>query len=253
VVTAAEEVMVHASNGGVLAQWAWLIVVAPFVAMLAIIAFGKRMPRKGGEIAVTAMGFVFVYSAVLLILNIANGVIFEHSVQVAQIGSFTIEWGWVVDGLSTMMYFVVGTLSFLVFTYATGYMKGDVRETWFFAAFSLFAGAMLVLVSAPNLVQLIVGWEGVGLASYLLIGHYWEEKENSSAGMKAFYTNKIADIGLIIGAIVLGTAVGSFRYSPRSRSPEGCCCSSARWARARSSRFTCGCPTPWRAQPPCHR
>jgi NADH-quinone oxidoreductase subunit L len=213
VVLAAEEAMMHASDGGWLAQGAWLIVVAPFLAMVAIVFFGKRMPRKGGEIAVGAMGFVFVYSAALLILNIANGVIYQHSILVAQLGSVSVEWGWVVDGLSTMMYFVVGTLSFLVFTYALGYMKGDVRETWFFAAFSLFAGSMLVLVSAPNLIQLIVGWEGVGLSSYLLIGHYWEEKENSSAGMKAFYTNKIADVGLIIGAIVLGTAVGSFRYS----------------------------------------
>jgi len=209
----ASEEIVHATTGGWLAQWAWLIVVVPFAAMLAIIFFGKRMPREGGEIAVGAMGFVFVYAAVLLILNITQGVVYEHSIQVAQIGSVTVEWGWVVDGLSTMMYFVVGTLSFLVFTYALGYMKGDVRVTWFFAAFTFFAGSMLVLVSAPNLIQLIVGWEGVGIASYLLIGHYWEQKENSSAGMKAFYTNKVADIGLIIGAIILGTAVGSFRYS----------------------------------------
>ena len=92
-------------------------------------------------------------------------------------------------------------------------MKGDVRVTWFFAAFSLFAGSMLLLVSAPNLIQLIVGWEGVGLSSYLLIGHYWEQKENSSAGMKAFYVNKVADIGLIIGAFVLAIPVGSFRIS----------------------------------------
>ena len=205
--------MVHATDGGWLAQWAWLIVVAPFLAMVLIVFFGKRMPRKGGEVAVGAMGFVFVYAAALLILNIAKGVVYQHSIQVAQLGSVSIEWGWVVDGLSTMMYFVVGILSFLVFTYSLGYMKNDIRETWFYAAFALFAGSMLVLVSAPNLIQLIVGWEGVGLASYLLIGHYWEEKENSSAGMKAFYTNKIADIGLIIGAIVLGTAVGSFRYS----------------------------------------
>lgn len=210
---AAEEAARAVTTGGWLAQGAWLIVVAPFLAFLAIIFFGKRLPREGGEIAVGTMAFVFVYGAALFVLNITQGVVFEHSVQVAQIGSFSIEWGWVVDGLSTMMYFVVGLLAFLVFTYALGYMKGDVRVTFFFAAFSFFAGSMLVLVSAPNLIQLIVGWEGVGLASYLLIGHYWEKKENSSAGMKAFYVNKVADIGLIIGAIVLGTAVGSFRYS----------------------------------------
>ena len=123
------------------------------------------------------------------------------------------ELGWVVDGLSTMMFLVVTTVSLLVFIYAVGYMQGDVRVTFFFAALSLFAGSMLVLVAAPNLVQLIIGWEGVGLASYLLIGHYWEKKENSSAAMKAFYVNRVADIGLTIGAIILGVTVGTFRFT----------------------------------------
>jgi NADH-quinone oxidoreductase subunit L len=201
------------SDGGLLAEWAWLLVIAPFVAFLAIVFFGKRLPRQGGEIAVGAMAFVAIYAAVLFIMNATQGVVFEHSVEVARFGSFAVEWGWVVDGLSSMMYLVVGLLGFLIFTYALGYMEGDVRVTWFFAAFSLFAGSMLLLVSAPNLIQLIVGWEGVGLSSYLLIGHYWEQKENSSAGMKAFYVNKVADIGLIIGAFVLAIPVGSFKIS----------------------------------------
>ena len=123
------------------------------------------------------------------------------------------ELGWVVDGLSTMMFVVVTTIALLVFIYAVGYMHGDVRVTFFFAALSLFAGSMLVLVAAPNLVQLIIGWEGVGLASYLLIGHYWEKHENSSAAMKAFYVNRVADIGLTIGAIILGVTVGTFRFT----------------------------------------
>ena len=201
-------------EGNLFLEWAWLLVIVPFLAFLAIVFFGKRLPREGGEIAVGAMAFVAVYAAVLFIMNVTGGVEFVGGpVEVAQIGSFAIEWGWVVDGLSSMMYLVVGLLSFLIFTYALGYMKGDVRVTWFFAAFSLFAGSMLLLVSAPNLIQLIVGWEGVGLSSYLLIGHYWEQKENSSAGMKAFYVNKVADIGLIIGAFVLAIPVGSFRIS----------------------------------------
>jgi NADH-quinone oxidoreductase subunit L len=72
---------------------------------------------------------------------------------------------------------------------------------------------MLVLVSAPNLIQLIVGWELVGVSSYLLIGHYWEEHENSSAAIKAFLTNKVADVGLFVGAIMIGMSVGSFRFT----------------------------------------
>jgi NADH-quinone oxidoreductase subunit L len=209
---AAEE-PVEYGDGGVMAEWAWLLVIVPFVAFLAIVFFGKRLPRKGGEIAVGAMAFVAVYAAVLFIINVTEGVVYEHSVEVARIGSFAIEWGWVVDGLSSMMYLVIGLLAFLIFTYALGYMEGDVRPTWFFAAFTLFAGSMLLLVSAPNLIQLIVGWEGVGLASYLLIGHWWEDKENSSSGMKAFYVNKVADIGLIIGSFLLAFQVGSFRIS----------------------------------------
>jgi len=204
---------VEYGDGGFLAEWAWLLVIVPFLAFLAIIFFGKRLPREGGEIAVGAMAFVALYGAALFILNATQGVVFEHSVEISRIGSFAIEWGWVVDGLSSMMYLVVGLLGFLIFTYALGYMKGDVRVTWFFAAFSLFAGSMLLLVSAPNLIQLIVGWEGVGLSSYLLISHYWEQKENSSAGMKAFYVNKVADIGLIIGTFVVAIPVGSFRIS----------------------------------------
>ena len=72
---------------------------------------------------------------------------------------------------------------------------------------------MLVLVSSPTLLQLLIGWELVGVCSYLLIGHYWEEKENSSAAMKAFITNKVADVGLMIGIIMLALSVGTFRIS----------------------------------------
>jgi len=92
-------------------------------------------------------------------------------------------------------------------------MKGDVRFTWFFAAFSLFAGGMLVLVSSPNTIQLIVGWELVGVASYLLIGHWWEDHANNAAAIKAFLVNKVADVGLFIGVIISGLVVGSFRFT----------------------------------------
>jgi len=200
--------------GGPLQEWAWLILVAPFVAWLAIIFWGKAMKYQGAEIAVAMMSFVFGYGLLLWIDTIRNKVVFEHSVVIGDLGGgWVFEWGWIVDGLSSMMYFVVGTVGLLVFVYAVSYMKGEIRYTFFFSSLSLFAGAMLVLVAAPNLAQLIVGWELVGVASYLLIAHYWEKKENSSAGMKAFFTNKVADVGLIIGAIMVSVGVGSFRFS----------------------------------------
>ena len=203
----------HLSDGGVLAQWAWLIPVVPLVLMFGIVFFGKRLPAGGWELAEAAMLFVAVYGVALLIMNASEGITYEGSIEIARIGSYVIEWGWVVDGLSIMMYAVVGVVGLAVFTYAKGYMKGDIRFTWFFAAFTMFAGAMLVLVSSANLIQLIVGWELVGLASYLLIGHYWEDHANNAAATKAFLVNKIADVGLFIGVIIIAVTVGSFRFT----------------------------------------
>ncbi len=179
------------TDGGVFAEFAWIIVVLPFIAALGITFFGKSLPLKGAEIALGSVFFIFLYSCILFYLNISKGVASEFFVNVGSIGSFQIEFGWVVDGLSIMMYFVVGTVSLLVFIYAINYMEGEIRYTFFFTSLTLFAGSMLVLVSAPTLLQLLIGWELVGVCSYLLIGHYWEEKENSSAAMKAFITNKI--------------------------------------------------------------
>ncbi len=210
-------------SGGFWAETAGIMLVLPFVAFLAIIFFGKRMPREGGEIAVGTMAINLIWATVLFVWNaVSEGIYHTEQWVIADIGlwgdrSILFELGWVVDGLSIMMYFVVSLVGLLVFIYALGYMEGDIRVTWFFASFTLFAGAMLVLVGAPNLVQTIIGWEGVGLASYLLIGHYWEKKENSSAGMKAFYVNKVADVGLIIGAIIVAVAVGSFRFEDISK------------------------------------
>ncbi|MEE9298346.1 MAG: NADH-quinone oxidoreductase subunit L, partial [Acidimicrobiia bacterium] len=209
----AEEGAAQLVSGGLLAEWAWLIPVVPLVMMFAIVFVGKRLPHKGWELAEFAMLFVAVYGVALFIANANQGIHYEGSIEIATIGSLVLEWGWVVDGLSIMMYTVVGVVGFAVFTYAKGYMEGDVRFTWFFAAFTMFAGAMLVLVSSPNLIQLIVGWELVGLASYLLIGHYWEDHENNAAAIKAFITNKIADVGLIVGVIIVAVTVGSFRFT----------------------------------------
>lgn len=208
----------HFTDGGALAQNAGILMVLPFLAFILIILFGKRMKYQGAELAIGAMAINWIYAVALFTLNITTGVAREVQFEIGRIGliegnPLVFELGWVVDGLSTMMFVVVTTISLLVFIYAVGYMHGDVRVTFFFAALSLFAGSMLVLVAAPNLVQLIIGWEGVGLASYLLIGHYWEKKENSSAAMKAFYVNRVADIGLTLGAVILGITVGTFRFT----------------------------------------
>ena len=183
------------SDGGMLAEAAWLIPVVPLVLTFAIVFFGKRSPWKGWGMAVFSMGFVAAFGTVLFVMNtFGEGITYEGTVYLVDIGTqslgdhvgdaFALEWGWMVDGLSIMMYFVVGVVGLLVFIYARGYMEGDVRYTWFFASFTLFGGGMLVLVSASNLIQLIVGWELVGVSSYLLIGHFYERHTAGDAPNK---------------------------------------------------------------------
>ena len=206
---------VRYTDGGFFGDTAWIMLVTPFLAFLLILAFGKRLKNKGGEIAVAALATNLIWATALLLMNATDGVLnTEFTFEIADIGSgLVFELGYALDGLSIMMYWLVNSVGLVVFIYAIGYMRGDRRVDWFFAAFSLFAGAMLVLVSAPNLIQLIIGWEGVGLASYFLIGFYWEDLDNVRAGNLAFMVNKLADVGLILGAILIGVSVGTFDFA----------------------------------------
>jgi len=209
------EHVVQAGDGGWWADTAGIMLILPFLAFGLILVVGKRLKYQGGEIAVAALAINLIWATILFVANMTGGVLdASNTFEIARIGSgLVFELGWVVDGLSIMMYFLVNLVGLLVFIYALGYMKGDVRVPWFFAAFSLFAGAMLILVGAPNLVQLIIGWEGVGLASYFLIGFYWDDLDNVKAGNKAFLTNKVADVGLILGAIIIGVTLGTFDFA----------------------------------------
>jgi len=212
--TEAEHAAEAGITGGFFVDTAGIMLVLPFVAFLMIIAFGKRMRNQGAELAIGALAISTIWATVLFVMNMTEGVLSTTTFEIGRIGSnLVFELGWVVDGLSIMMYFLVSVVGLIVFIYAVGYMHGDVRVTWFFAAFSLFAGSMLVLVGAPNLIQLIIGWEGVGLASYLLIAFYWEDMANVNAGNKAFMVNRTADIGLMLGAIIVAVAVGSFDFA----------------------------------------
>ncbi len=211
--TEAEHAVEAGITGGFWVDTAGIMLVLPFVAFLLILAVGKRMKRHGAELAIGALAINTLWATVLFVQNMTQGVLATRTFEIGRIGSdLVFELGWVVDGLSIMMYFLVSVVGLLVFIYAVGYMHDDVRVDWFFAAFSLFAGSMLILVGAPNLIQLLIGWEGVGLASYLLIGFYWEDLDNVRAGNKAFMTNKVADVGLILGAVILGLAVGTFDF-----------------------------------------
>ena len=115
-----------------------------------------------------------------------------------------------VDGLSVTVIFVVALISTLVQIYSLEYVRGDRRYTHFFAALTLFSAGMLAMVLAENTVQLILGWEIMGLCSFMLIGHWWEEKANNVAALKAFWTVRVGDVGLMIGVSMLYFGSGSF-------------------------------------------
>ncbi len=132
----------------------------------------------------------------------------QQSTQWLQSGGIEFNAGIMVDGLSVMMLFVVTFISLLVHIYSTDYVSGDRRYTHFFAFLSLFTASMLFFVLSDNILQMIVGWELVGVCSFALIGHWWEEKPNSDAALKAFLTNRVGDVGLLVGMITLFFAAG---------------------------------------------
>ncbi|HKF92585.1 MAG TPA: NADH-quinone oxidoreductase subunit L [Acidimicrobiia bacterium] len=213
---------------------AWIIPLLPAASFVLILLFGKRLPRKGAELAVGAVGASFVLSCITAVQWIQRvsdhggrealrG--FGHSLLPTQEGGVSavatgFTWwqnanvkfavGIHIDGLAVMMLFMVTLVSFLVHVYSTKYMEGDRRYTHYFALLNLFTASMLLLVVADNTIELLVAWELVGFCSFALIGHWWEEKPNSDAAVKAFLTTRVGDVGLMIGIIVLFFAAGSF-------------------------------------------
>jgi NADH-quinone oxidoreductase subunit L len=123
-------------------------------------------------------------------------------------GTVEFEAGMLLDGMAVMMLFVVTLISLLVHIFSTDYVAGDRRYTHYFAFLSLFSAAMLGFVMSQNTLQLITLWELVGVCSFALIGHWWEEKPNSDAALKAFLTNRVGDVGLLVGMIILFFTAG---------------------------------------------
>jgi NADH-quinone oxidoreductase subunit L len=199
-----------AQVAGGIREIAWLVPLLPITAFFVIVFIGKRTPGKGAPIGILAVGTSFVIGIASFAEAIRSHDIVERSLTWFSFGELHLEIGIRVDTIAAMMFVIVCLVSLLMQIYSLGYMKGDVRYTWYFAAVNLFTGSMLNLVIANNTVQLLVGWELVGVCSYLLIGHWFEEKENSDAAIKAFITTRAGDLGFVIGVIVLFFAAHTF-------------------------------------------
>jgi len=128
------------------------------------------------------------------------------------VGGVQANWAFKIDTLTAVMLVVVNTVSSLVHLYSWGYMSDDKYKPRFFAYLSLFTFAMLMLVTADNFIQLFFGWEGVGLASYLLIGYYYQKPSANAAAIKAFVTNRVGDVGLALGVMTVFLVFGSVNF-----------------------------------------
>jgi NADH-quinone oxidoreductase subunit L len=208
VVTLAETVEHAASGGPGLLRYAWIVALLPFVSAGLTVFFGKRTPGKGSVYGITAIGAGLVLSLGILWHFVTGGGPYGSSVEWFRVGTLHVELGQYVDGLTAVMLVLVTGVSLCVHVYSLGYMDGDVRFTWFYVVLSLFTGAMLNVVVADNLFQLLVGWEIMGVCSYLLIGHWFEEKENSDAAIKAFITTRVGDVPFLFGIFALVFATG---------------------------------------------
>jgi NADH-quinone oxidoreductase subunit L len=201
----------HATRDGFFPDLMWLVPLLPFLAFFVILFFGKRLPGHGHSLGIAAVAIAFVISLIGF-AELASGAAevtrawtwFEFG------GGLKLEFGMTYDFLCALMFVVVTFISLLVQIYSTSYMHDDSRYTWFFAVLALFTSSMLFLVIANNLMQMFVGWEGVGVSSYFLIGHFWEEKDNSSAAIKAFITTRIGDVGFLFGIFALFFLAGTF-------------------------------------------
>jgi NADH-quinone oxidoreductase subunit L len=205
-------------------QAAWLVPALPALSAVAIIFFGKRMPKGGAEAGILALGTAFVVSVAVAIDVFASNVSAVADGGAAFLHERVFEWfpigagetlsaGVRVDGLTAMMFLLVTFVSLMVHIYSLGYMHGEERFTWYYALLSLFTMSMLILVIAENLMLLLVGWELVGVCSFLLIGFWWEQKKNSNAAIKAFLTTKFGDVGLVVGVVALWAEFGTFNIS----------------------------------------
>jgi NADH-quinone oxidoreductase subunit L len=202
--------------------YAWLIPTLPAASALVIFFFGKRMPKAGTEVGIPAVAVTFLLSLAVAVEVFSGNVtavagdaggafLYERSITLAPLGEgFTFDVGIRVDGLAAMMFLLVTFVSLMVQVYSVGYMHGDSRYTYYFGMLSLFTFSMLLLVIADNLLMLLVGWELVGVCSFLLIGFWWEDRKNQDAAIKAFITTKSGDVGLMVGVVALWGAFGTF-------------------------------------------
>jgi NADH-quinone oxidoreductase subunit L len=192
-----------------------LIPFLPLAAFVINILFGRNLIRdKAHWVSCLTIIGSFVISVITGLDVIGGKVINEDLYTWIVAGKFSVSVGFLIDQLTAVMLFVVTGVGSLIFIYSIGYMHGDKGYYRFFAYMSLFVFFMLMLVMGNNFVQLYLGWEGVGLCSYFLIGFWYEKRSASDAGKKAFITCRFGDFGFALGVFMIFLTFGTLHYAP---------------------------------------
>ena len=201
------------------AELAWLIPVLPLIGAavvgLGLISFNRTVNRLRKPVAlflITSVGAAAVLSYAVLAQQLAGAGPTEVLFNWASAGTFTLEMGFRVDALGAVMLALVTTIAVLVMVYSDGYMAHDKGYVRFFTYLALFSSSMLGLVISPNLLQIYVFWELVGMCSYLLVGFWYDRDGAANAAQKAFVVNRVGDFGLLLGILGLFWATGSFGF-----------------------------------------
>lgn len=197
-------------------ELAWLLVALPALGAAVLLLAGRRSDRWGHLLGVATPVAAFVVAAAIWVQMLGlpgerrvNEVAFAGLGRWIDAGSFTVDLGMRVDPLSMTFVLLVTFVGSLIHVYSIAYMAHDPNRRRFFAYLNLFVAAMLLLVLADSYVLLFVGWEGVGLASYLLIGFWEHERANAVAAKKAFVTNRVGDIGLLVSIMAMTLVFGT--------------------------------------------
>ncbi len=194
-------------------SYVWIVPLTPLIGAVINLLLGRRLGVKlVGPLACITVFVSFCISILLFISLIKlppEARSFTNLVYTwVRVGDFSADVAFLVDPLSAVMILVVSGVGFLIHVYSIGYMHGDKNYSRYFGYLNLFVFAMLTLVLGNNLLLMFIGWEGVGLCSYLLIGFWFEDRKNAIAGMKAFIVNRVGDFGFMLGFILLFWSMG---------------------------------------------
>ncbi|MFL6070276.1 MAG: NADH-quinone oxidoreductase subunit L [Actinomycetes bacterium] len=195
----------------------WVLIALPLLGAVLLLVGGRRTDKFGPVLATSLVGVAFVIGLIQFLQMLgkpSDGRAFVQTLfEWAPIGSFTVDVGFQLDPLSMVFVLLVTFVGGLIHVYSLGYMADDPDKRRFFAYLNLFVASMLLLVLASNYVMVYVGWEGVGLASYLLIAFWNAKPEYATAGNKAFVMNRVGDIGMSLAIMIMVATFGTTNFS----------------------------------------